>query len=381
MNTKAFKMILPMLLMCIFVSAGCGKQKSADFCKVGQIGEVPDEFRSVVENNLFKDVTAFEGRLLKGEVCSEDKESKTVTQKVTMFDTYGRELSSYTFSSQDAYHITTLTATSDGGFLFVLGFYDYAYGQNSWASDEGYASRVIKCDRDGRLEFDTPFEGLDANALEYCFEKDGRFFFFGEIETPETKRTGVHSPTDVYAAILGSDGELQKSRLIAGSDYDSLSEGRLLGNLFVLSVSSQSEDGDFTGSGSKGSPADWTITLDGELEITEKKKGRTKDPFDLRIGEKGGEPIYQSNEMFGDHDLKNPTVFIDYGEFYLTVAENITGVYKNTPPWISSVWYYTETVYTAYDHSGKMLFRASVDSSPDYESAVRDMNNGTAAAR
>jgi hypothetical protein len=34
---------------------------------------------------------------------------------------------------------------------------------------------------------------------------------------------------------------------------------------------------------------------------------------------------------------------------------------------ISSIWYYRETVYSAYDADGKIIFRAAVDSSPDYD--------------
>ncbi len=52
-------------------------------------------------------------------------------------------------------------------------------------------------------------------------------------------------------------------------------------------------------------------------------------------------------------------------DLYLMVSENRTGIY-DTPLAISSIWYYTETVYSAYDHNGKLLFRTSVDSTPDY---------------
>ena len=71
---------------------------------------------------------------------------------------------------------------------------------------------------------------------------------------------------------------------------------------------------------------------------------------------------------------------MDYGDSYLVVSENATGVYKNIPFAISSIWYYTETVYSLYDYSGKLLFRASVDSSPDYDARIEAIKTGNEAA-
>ncbi len=58
----------------------------------------------------------------------------------------------------------------------------------------------------------------------------------------------------------------------------------------------------------------------------------------------------------------------------IITTANDTIRYENTPPMISSIWYYTETVYSLYDDSGKMTFRASVDSSPDYDAVVESLN-------
>lgn len=339
---------------------------------VEQFGHIPDAFQKVVENNLFRDVTAFNGRLLKAEICSVDEEKKVVTQKVRMMDVYGNDLAEYTCSSGDAYHVTTLTATEDGGFLFVLGFSDYAYDQNTWASDNGFASRVIKCDKDGNLHFDTAFDEVEGTALKYCFEKGGRFYLFGTIETPETKKQGVYSQTDINMVILDKNGAVLKSQCIAGSDYDRLSAAETSGDYFVLSISSQSDDGDFADSNSNGYPIDWVVTVNDNLEITEKKKESGRDYFDSRIGEKDGVPVHKSNDFLKGFDAGIPEAFIDYGDFYLIVSENYTGIYEKTPQVISSIWYYTETVYSAYDYNGKLIFRTSVDSSPDFDTWVEE---------
>ncbi len=369
------------LLICISVLSGCSgniletdKNSAAhqnELKRVEQVGQTPGVFEKIVKNNAFEGVTAFDGRLLKSEVCSVNEKNKTVVQKVRMLDLYGKDLAVYTCSSDDAYHVTTLTATDDGGFLFVLGFEDYAYAQDEWASDKGVASRVIKCDSFGNLQFDTVFNEIEGAALQHCFEKNGQYYFFGTIETPETKTQGVHSKTDIYMVVLDKNGEILKTRCIAGSDFDSLNAVEVSDDCFVLSISSQSDDGDFAESNSNGHPVDWVITVNGNLEITERKKETGRDYFDYRLGEKDGVPVYKGDALLKGFDAGTPEAFIDYGDYYLIVSENNTGIYENTPPTISSIWYYTETVYSAYDYNGNLIFRTSVDSSPDYDTLTK----------
>lgn len=377
MKKQVVGICFSIVLSYILFAAGCSDNNMAshqdELKSVEQVAQVPEEFQKVVEDNVFKDITAFDGRLLKTEICSVDEENKTVVHKVRMMDTYGKDLAAYACSSDDAYHVSTLTATDDGGFLFVLGFQDYAYDQNAWASDKGIASHVIKCDSYGKLQFDTAIDGVEGAALKYCFENNGQFYLFGNVQTLETNTRGVYSPTDIYMIILDKNGKVLKSQCIAGSDYDSLDAAEISDNCFVLSISSQSDDGEFAGSNSNGYPVDWIVTVNDNLEVTEKKQESGRDYFDYRIGEKDGGSVYQSNKLLDGFDAGNPKAFIDYGNFYLIVSENISGIYENTPLAISSIWYYTETVYSAYDYGGELIFRASVDSSQDYETLLREM--------
>ena len=77
--------------------------------------------------------------------------------------------------------------------------------------------------------------------------------------------------------------------------------------------------------------------------------------------------VYKDDVLLKDFEAGRVTAFIDYGDYYLVVSENITGIYENTPLTISSIWYYTETVYSLYNYNSEMIMRASVDSSPDYD--------------
>ncbi len=372
---KRFQVYTCILVVFIgLILSGCSKNvqptSQIEFKSVEQVGTIPTNLKNAIKNNAFKDVTAFENCVLKSEILTENKKDKTYTQQVTMMDIYGKELAKYVCNSYDCYRITTLIATDDGGFLFVLGFEDYAYDENTWASDNGFASRVIKCDRYGNLQFDTPFDHITGSALKYCFEKNEKFYLFGEVESPETKARGVHSPTDIYMVALDNTGQILKTKNIAGSDYDSINTVEMSDNDFVLSLDSQSDDGDFTKSNSNGYPVDWVFYINDELEITQKKRESGRDCFDDKIGEKDGVAVYNSDSFIHNLDIKSPNVFIDYDDFFLIISENPTGIYENTPQTISAIWYYTETVYSAYNYNGELLFRTSVDSSPDFDAWV-----------
>ena len=372
------KCILSMCVLVTFVClvlAGCENTKQVAILdapkSVAQVGQIPDDFRYIVENDLFDGIIAFENRLLKAEIVETNEEHRVVTHHIQMMDLYGNMLANYICNSDDAYHVNVLTATQDGGFLFVLGFSDYAYDQDYWASDKGFASRIIKCDENGNLLFDTPLDGVEGRALKHCFEVNERFYFFGTIETPETKIKGVGSRSDIYMVVIDSTGAVANTQMIAGSDFDSLDAAEITENGFVLSVSAQSDDGDFVGSQSNGFPKDWIFTVNYDLDITGKEMKTGRDYLDSRLGEKNGKTIYKSDSLLTNFDAGTPEAYIDYGDFYLIVSSNNTGVYEKTPPMISSIWYYTESVYSAYDYSGDLIFRASVDSSPDYDAFVQ----------
>ena len=385
MKEKLISLCLLTVLLCALVLPGCADGKEVvnfdpttpheNYRKVEPVGEVPHALNSIVQSNLFENIVAFDGVLLKVGSYDRDEVSQTITRTVQMLDPYGNELASYTVRTDDAYYIDTLTATDDGGFLFVLGFEDYAYGVAEWASSNGYASRIIKCDKDGALQFDVSLDGVEGSALRFCFEKEGKFYFFGSKETPEMKTQGVYSPTDIYMSILDKNGTVLKSQCIAGSDYDSLHAAELSADGFLLSVSSQSNDGDFSQFPHTRYPVDWVFAVSDELEITAKEKTSGRNFADVKIGEKEGCPVYKSDAFLENFDAGTPHAYIDYGDFYLIVSKNTTGLYEHQPPWISALWLCAETVYSGYDKNGNLLFRAAVDSTLDYDVIIDSMTN------
>ncbi len=301
--------------------------------------------------------------MLKSESSTLNEDDKTLLHKVKMLDLYANELAVCETTSSRNYKVSTLTATNDGGFLFVIGFYDsYLYEEEMWASEKGFASRVIKCDKNGKIEFNTPFEKTEDYALQFCFEKGEYFYLFGTITTPETDVLGVVSPSDIYMVMLDRHGNILKTSYIAGSDYDSLISAKISNNGFILSVSAQSSDGDFVGYNSGGYPTPWVFEVDYNLEITKKELKTEQSYRSKKIGERGTTPVYENDKILKDFDAGTAEAFIDYGDFYMIVSNNITGEKENTPPYINAILYNTETVYSAYNNNVKLIFRSAVDS-------------------
>ncbi|MBR6915428.1 MAG: hypothetical protein IKN36_03640, partial [Clostridia bacterium] len=241
---------------------------------------------------------------------------------------------------------------------FVLGFDDYS---ESAADRDEYASRIIKCDKNGDVVFDTPLDGIGGDSLEFCFEKYGRYYFFGDDYVPDVRN---FTQIDVFMSCVDKDGAGFRSVRIGGGDYAHLQNAEETDGGFLLYVDATSPAGDFT----SGSPAatDWTVAVNSQLEVTKKNAEPGRDYNARRIGERDGKPVFRSDPVFDGFDAGLPTAFIDYGDLYLIVSLNVTGLRKDTPPYVNSIWYDEETVYSGYDKDGNLLFRASVDSSREY---------------
>lgn len=333
---------------------------------IAQVGQVPPEFERIIAEDRFRYIEAFSDRLLELKKASGEENSNKFT--ITMMDLYGEVLAEYSGENEnDAYGATTLTATEDGGFIFAQG-YNSSYIPGMDQISTGYHSRVIKCDAKGNVVFDTRLDSVTISALRYCIEKDGRYYFFGGYSEKEGDKDFGYPK--VSCMVFDGSGKMEKRLLIGGSRHDMLSNVEKTENGFLLEINSMSEDGDFEGSGANFHEIGWKVLISDELEITEKEKLPERTSLRTRVGEKDGKPLYTDDKMFEGFDAGGVMTYIDYGDTYLIVSYHTTGQYEKQPVYISSIWYYSETVYSMYDRDGKLLFRASVDSSPDYDSMI-----------
>ncbi len=327
---------------------------------VEPVGTPPDELRRVAEENLFYNIVPFSDRMFKTTSGVNSSLELTGETTVTMMDLYGETLAERKIRLEQGHRIGALTATSDGGFLFVIGFFDYQIGPGINAGDNGFASRVVKCDAAGEVVFDTAIDQVDGSALMFCLERDGRYYLFGSYRKPENRPT--YGETDVSVLVLSGTGEVVRSACIGGSDFDMFYGAELTEDGFLLQVQTQSTDGDFPISTGETVSVSKRMEVELDQDLTVKSFRPSERPYatySARVGEKDGQPIYRGDPLFDGFDAGTPTAYLDYGEYYLIVSQNVIGEIE-TPPEVSARHYCTETVYSGYDREGNLLFRYAI---------------------
>lgn len=327
---------------------------------VAWVGTVPQEFSAVVEKNAFADAIAVPGGVMKAVSKDTDGDGSSDLADVFMMDPYGSEIGHCQYALDGSHTIGALTATADGGFLFVSGFEDHALKTGAWASEGGFESRIVKCSRNGEIEWTLPLPDCEGWALQFCLERDNAYFFFGSKETPETKHIGVVSLTDVQILRVSAAGELEQTVLFSGSDFDWFRDAELLPDGFLLYLSSQSSDGDFAYEGGDGYEKSWKFVLDERLQCVSKERIGDYWRRTDRVGIRDGKTVYQNDAMFSGYDAGYVNLVLDYDTFYLVVSRNLTEELE-TPPYVNARWYNSETVYSAFDKTGKLLWRSAVD--------------------
>lgn len=368
-------------LMIVALLCSCGSNTGQnivnnEFHTTVPFGAVPDDFKDIVERNLFYEAEAFEDKLLKCNTADSDEKGSPTSYKISSIGFDGRTLSEATVETGRRNSVYGLTATSDGGFIFTVAFYDY-FEDGKWLSEDGFSSYIVKYDKNANPEWKTEFESVEGRALREIREVGDHYYVFGDFQTPETKTVGVGSPTDIMLVKLDKSGNTVNKRLIGGSSFDWIDDdtiayekGSSSGGYFTFSAYVQSKDGDFKENGSKdGYPVKLKIKIDTEFNILSMSKDSSKNSVHERVGFLDGKEIFRNDIMFNNFADGYVTAIVDYGDKYLIVSEKRTGIYENTPLYISSIWYNTETVYGMYDKSGKLLWKDAVKSS-HYEDMI-----------
>ena len=368
---KKFAAVL--FIICI-IFTGCGKEKPApvntgsEFHTTVPVGKVPAEFEKIVGENLFSGYDYYAG----DDRVARLYESGNGKYDFTVYDFYGSELYKTSLEKTPYHHVDDYAVTSDGGLIVSLGFSDrYVYDLKKYASEITRAvSYVIKIDKSGDVEWERELNGHERDSLCGIVEQCEYYYFFGTIETPETNVPGVWNYTDIIITKLDKSGKVIKTRTIAGSDFDEVYTDtvRYENGRFYFNGYSQSTDGDFSGKGGKERGiTEYKFVIDENLDVISIKK--TNDNINIgpfigkrSLGVLSGKEIFGDDKLFDDFCDGTPTGVLDYGEFYLIISENTTGIYEYTPIYISAIWCNTETVYAAYDKAGKILWKAAVDS-------------------
>lgn len=143
-----------------------------------------------------------------------------------------------------------------------------------------------------------------------------------------------------YSAALHPNGEV--AAVYSNHGMFHRAEKSVIG--YTLYATVQSQDGEFAAFGGRGrfaSGLTLRIDVDADFNILGMRESDRQVGYADRIGTVDGQPVmWYSREQPGLSLLRNfdagtPRLVLDEGETVLVISRNITGVYENTPPYIS----------------------------------------------
>ena len=360
------KKIALLLLVLAFIICGCRKSEEppavvdtpgntdSPFHKTVPVGEVPEEFEIIVAHNLFCGVTAYGDRLLQ-------VGNPYIQNVIKVYDTRGEEIMEKILSLKDHEKIAYCAITEDGGLLYIYGT-NIHYGTASYDVKD-IVSYINVYNADGRLITTKEMRGCEADMFEAVVVAGSEVYYFGTVtEEKNGKKSVGEGQTDISVIKAMNYYQLIGQKTYGGSDYESFrgvtyNDSR---KSFDIAVMTQSTDGIFEGKITEKQLRPAIITVESFLG-----KGYVTlvDRLDTgrRVGILDWREIYDDDEMFEGFADGEITALIDYGDFYLIVSENKTGIME-TPAAISSIHYTTETVYAAYGKDGTLIWKMATDS-------------------
>ncbi len=304
------------------------------------VGEVPKEFESIIDGNLFCEAT------VRG-----DKLTKTLYEfdefhhaRLLVYDKYGKLQASATVDGDKG--IFDFCPTSDGGLLAALN-YDPDYYIDKAANFEPI--RVVKYDSQGKEEW---IYGDDLTIAEtynvHVDEYDGNYFvFFVGKETATDD--GARGLQCIYGLKLDENGNELVLKQIGAERYSLIDAGVTDGRVEVVRFKPYSNDAQYT-----------KLTLDLDFNFLDEE---TVEQDDILRSMLFGSYIDGVIEDPDNYDGGNTMSMIDYGDFCLVVSQ----YYRlgATDPLSSKISAVYDTVYTAFDYDGNMLWRRSVPTNYD----------------
>ncbi|MBQ7646489.1 MAG: hypothetical protein IJS94_04395, partial [Clostridia bacterium] len=243
--------------------------------------------------------------------------------------------------------------------IYTLGYYNVQYEDGTWSAEKGIKSYVTKCGSDGEVDFQLEIDGSDYISLTYLAETEKHYCICGMTESEENDE--YHS--EVQILFIDKSGKLDKTVSISENKYNSPRSMEYDGKNIVVTFDTHNGYAFVT-------KKKCVLSEDGEILSSEIVSG-TYTETKTYLGSIDGKDVFSVDDIPSLPDGKDIqgsleggyiTSVIDYGDKYLVVSERITGR-QPMPLYLSSIWFYSETVYMMVSKSEGILWRASVDSS------------------
>ena len=363
--TAAFPIVnyvLPRFGITVGGNAGAGSEDSIDMSEfadmserdlIEHVGEVPKEFKDIVEQNLFADIRVSGGKIIK-EVEN--------PYGIEVYDLYGKLLHRIDIKVEKPeygwWNGHQIHSLSDGTFLLVIPYHKYNGSEQAYKGIVTDA-RAVRFDEKGNILFNTKLDITDG----IC-----KFEFFYETDDAYLLISGSYQKRDSYFLRIDKSGKVLKNIQMGGAESDRLywvyyEDGKLRAYMRDHNLAELPND-------------ILEVTMDKDFNILEKVKTDYHYPADTIY------PNFRYHSTTHHWNVRNfvlgyspghkddpePATWgsvssvIEYDDFVLIISERNTKMYPYLPMFWSSHRYYTETVYTAHALDGTILWRTAVDS-------------------
>ena len=316
-------------------------QSELDF--IERVGEVPAEFKKLVENDTFGGLRKIGDRFYY-------TDKKDGFHYIVFVDKWGRETAVKTI---EANKFSDLFVDSKGNYLAV-----YSTGMD-------YSYILVKFDSSGNIIFNTYCKTPVGASLDKMIEVDGGYIFVGQINV---KSTLVNlTVTDIVITKITSLGKIEGSMQFGGNDHDTVKHVEKTAD--GVSVYFYMRDrGEQVTSTLQRYDFDKNCNLISKAEVKEHNVPSENEP----LFTVNGKPYYKTADFFTEYDWDRcfSSKVIEYDDFMLIVYYRYTSDFRmSTHGMLSTLGpnvLYRESVYAAYSKDGELIWRSSVDAT-NYE--------------
>lgn len=315
---------------------------------IEHVGTVPEEFKKIVEDDLFS------GADIYGDILLTYRNGDN-SDLIRILDKSGNVMGEIVIDEPLSYFYRSIQC-SDGNFIAFVDTRD--------AIDSAIRIKLVKFDMHGNVLFDNDYQ-YSRNVFQNIVEVDDGFICIGTraVKTAASKR----SQNDIAAIKLSADGQVENYIEFGGNDYDTIHHVEKTENgarlYFVMR-----EQGEKRTSSWQKYDLDSDLNITKRTEITENDVPDEDDPW-FTID---GKPYYRYEDFFTDYNRQKNFFYtiIEYDDFVIAVYKRFTST-MTFPEYavsstISPLSYYTEKVYAAYTKHGELIWRTAFDTT-DYE--------------
>lgn len=319
---------------------------------IEHVGEVPEEFKKIVEDDLFSSADIY------GDILLTYRHGEN-SDLIRILDKAGNILGEIVIDDPLSY-LSQFIQCSDGNFLAVV--------TTRIMTESGSLTtyiKLVKFDSRGKVIFNCDYQGYSTEVFRDIVEVDDGYIFIGirYVKTTASKRSQI----DIAAIKLSADGKVENYIEFGGNDHDTVRYIEKTENGIRLYFVMREQGEEKTSSFQKYD-LDSHLNITKRTEITEEEIPDDDKPW-FTID---GKPYYHYEDFFEDYDRKKIFSYtvIEYGDFVIAVYDRFTST-MTFPEYaisstISPLSYYTERVYAAYTKQGKLIWRTAFDTS-NYE--------------